>query len=67
LVKADVSIPVSDTETEVEIDPRQRRSGSRLMSCVSHSCLLITAIVALTVGVIGAFHVYRTVSLTHAQ
>lgn len=58
----DVSIPVSDPEV---IDPRNRRSGSRLMACASHSCLFITAMVALTVGVIGAFHVYRTLSGHH--
>lgn len=62
---ADVSIPVTDSEPEVDVDSRNTRSGSRLMSCASHSCLLVTAIIALTVGVIGAFHVYRTLSSHH--
>ena len=64
LVKSDVSIPVAGSEAEVEIESGHERSGSRILSCVSHSCLLVTAIIALTVGVIGAFHVYRTVSQT---
>ena len=63
LVKADVSIPVAGSDADVEVESnRDPRSGTRILSCVSHSCLLVTAIIALTVGVIGAFHVYRTVS-----
>jgi hypothetical protein len=65
LVKSDVSIPVAGSEPEVEIEAGHERSGSRILSCVSHSCLLVTAIIALTVGVIGAFHVYRTLSSHH--
>jgi len=62
-VKSEVAIPVSGSGPDVEIESGPDRSGSRFLSCVSHSCLLVTAIIALTVGVIGAFHVYRTVNL----
>lgn len=60
---SDVSIPVSDSEVEIETRPPRR--GMRFLSCASHSCLLITAAVALTIGVIGAFHVYRSMSGHH--
>jgi len=63
LVKSEVAIAVTESESEIEI--QSRPPGSRLLSCVSHSCLLVTAIIALTVGVIGAFHVYRTLSSHH--
>lgn len=60
-MKSDVVIPVTGSDPDVEIDSRPDRV--RLLSFVSHSCLLVTALIALTVGVIGAFHVYRTVNV----
>jgi len=38
-VKSEVAIAVTESESEIEI--QSRPPGSRLLSCVSHSCLLV--------------------------